>query len=118
MANFNAAFGAAIPGGLLAAARQMAIANFTDNSGLPVDTKYTFLSWNFRDVLPALSQSRAFPLLTRQLTPSVAAAFPIRGGGAGYVRFGIGANVTATVASTSGASAVPASVELILIRTK
>lgn len=118
MANFNAAFGSAIPGGLLAAARQMAIANFTDNSGLTVDPKYTFPSWNFRDVLPALSKSRTFPLLTRQLTPNAPVAFPIRGGGAGYVRFGIGANVTASLASTSGSSAVPAVVELILIRTK
>lgn len=116
--NFNAAFGAAIPGGLLAAARQMALANFTDDSGLSVDPKYAFPSWNFRSVLPALSQNRTFPLRTRQLTPSVPVAFPIRGGGAAYVRFGIGPNVTATVASTSGSAAVPATVELILIRTK
>ncbi len=115
MANFNAVFGTAIPGGLLAAQRQMAIANFTDNSGVTVDAKYTFLSWNFRSVLTGFGQ---FPLLTRALTPTKPAAFPIRGGGASYLRFGVGAGATGTITSSSGAAAVPATVELILIRTK
>ncbi|MBI1809339.1 MAG: hypothetical protein HYR75_05520, partial [Gemmatimonadetes bacterium] len=116
--NFDAVFGAAIPGGLLAAVRQMAIANFTDDSGLALDAKYSFPSWNFRSVLPALSTSNTFPILTRQLTPGAPATFPIRGGGASYLRFGVAATTTAAIASSSGAGAVPATVELILIRTR
>ena len=117
MSNFNSVFVNAVPGGLLAATRQMAIANYTDDSGLAVDAKYSYLSWNFRDVLAGFSPG-VYPLLTRALTPTKPAAFPIVGGGAAYMRFGVAAGITASVNMSSGPNAVPATVELIVIRTK
>ena len=117
-ANFNSAFGAAFSGGIVTALRQMALASFLDNSGISTDTKYAYASWNFRSILPAITTSKLFPLLTHPLTPTVPAAFTLRSGAAGYVRFGVIANATASINSASGSASVPATIELLLVRTK
>lgn len=117
-ANFNNAFSGAFSGGIVTALRQMALASFLDNSGISTDTKFAYASWNFRSILPAITKSKLFPLLTHPLTPTVPAAFTLRSGAAGYVRFGVIANATATINSASGVAAVPATIELLLVRTK
>ena len=115
--NFNAVFAATFPD-IFTAVQQQVIANFMANSGIATDVKYAFPSWNYRDIIGNGLDKKINPLTTKSLIPGSNAAFSITGGGAGYARFRVGLNTTGTVTSTSAGGAVPASVQLILIRSQ
>jgi hypothetical protein len=109
--NFNAVFG-----DIITMSRDWAVAQFADDAGLPISANFTNPSWNFRSVLPALN-SGAFPLLTHPLL-SAPVAITLNGGGAAYMRFGVAANVSATIGATSAGQPVPSAVDFILLRTQ
>ena len=99
--------------------RQQVIAQFFDDTAVPVDPKYSFPSWNFRSILPALSFNNfQFPLAVRSLVSGSPITFSLTSGGSGYARFGVSGSTVASVASTAGGGPVPAPVQLILVRTR
>jgi hypothetical protein len=113
---FNSVFGSLF-GDITVAVRQQAIAQFFDDTAVPIDPKYSFPSWNFRSILPQIN-SNQFPLATKSLVDGSPAAFNLTTGGTGYARFGVSGNTIAGLTATSGGGSVPALVQLILIRTK
>jgi hypothetical protein len=116
--NFNAVFSGTFPD-IFTAVQQQVLANFFGGAGIAVDPKYSFPSWNYRDVIGnGLLRPVANPLLMTTLAGATASTtFTLAGGGAGYARFGITANGTAAITSASGTSAVPADVIMLLVRT-
>jgi hypothetical protein len=122
IANFNLVFGGGVVTDITAAVRQQVIAQFFDNSGVSIDPKYAFPSWNFRSVLPAIKNNGVslftYPQLTRSLLPAASVTFSLTAGGAGYARFRVNGNTIAGIAGTSGGGLVPTGVDLILIRTQ
>ena len=110
-ANFNSVFG-----DIITMTRDWSVAQYADDAGLPVAAKYIHPSWNFRSILPALNNGR-FPLLTRSLA-ATPVDITLNGGGAAYVRFRVAAGTSASVASSSSGQSVPASVDLMLLRTQ
>jgi hypothetical protein len=111
-ANFNA-----VLGDITTLSRDWAVAQFTDDAGLGVAANYTYPSWNFRSLLPAINSPKVFPLLTHALLGSPVSV-SLNGGGAAYFRFRVAAGVPATVAATSSGLAVPSNVDFILVRTQ
>jgi hypothetical protein len=112
-ANFNAVFG-----DIVASTRDWAVAQFLDDSGLLVADKYTYPSWDFRSIYPALTNPSRFLLATSSLVDGAPVTLQLNGGAAAYVRFRVPASVAANVACTSAGRAVPASVDFILVRTQ
>lgn len=77
-------------------------------------------SWNFRSVLPALSQDQeTFPLVARTLGPDGTLDVAIRGGTSAYVRVGVPAGEEAVVTTTaSDGGPPPPDLELSVLRTE
>ena len=114
--NYNTVFAATFPN-IFTAVQQQVLANFLGGSGIPVDPKYAFPSWNYRDVIGNGLNDGVNPLATKQLSGTSATSFSLTCGGSGYGRFHVAASTTASITSTSSGSAVPATVVLILVRT-
>jgi hypothetical protein len=116
--NFNQVFAGL--GGLLGATRLEVIANFFDNSGIPIASQYAFPSWNFRDLLPHLGSPplQPFPLKTKALLPGSPQTYSLVGGGSGYLRFRVNGGATAGISTSSSGAALPSTIELILVRTQ
>ena len=117
--NFNAVFAGTFAN-IFTAVQQQVLANFFDGSGIAVDPKYSFPSWNYRDVIGnGLLKPAANPLQMLTLAGvSANTTVALAGGGSAYARFGISANGTAAITSASSGNAVPASVVLVLMRTQ
>jgi len=115
--NYNTVFAGTFPN-IFAAVQQQVLANFFGGSGITIDPKYSFPSWNYRDVIGNGLNNKVNPLAMQSLVGTTAATFTLTGGGAGYARFRIASNGTASITSASGSSAVPASVVMLLIRTQ
>jgi uncharacterized protein YjdB len=113
LANFNAVFGSI--GDMV---HDWSIAQFTDDAGLSVPAIYTNPSWNFRSIYRADDDFGVWPLATRSLPSGTTADMLLVGGGAGYIRFRVNANIVASVTSTSSGSAVPSIVGYTLVRTQ
>ncbi|MGH9887689.1 MAG: hypothetical protein ACREBE_19315, partial [bacterium] len=111
--NYNAVFGPIIDN-----VRDWALAQFVDDIGLSVPAKYTNPSWNFRSIFPGLGVTR-FPIATSQLIGGSALPLTVVGGGAAYVRFRVPANtsVSLSAAASAAGGALPANIELTLVRT-
>lgn len=110
-ANFNAVFG-----DIIAMSRDWVVAQFADDAGLGTPTNYSYPSWNFRSILPAIN-SNTYPLLTHPLL-GAPVAVTLSGGGAAYLRFSVAANVPATIGATSAGQPVPPAIDFILLRTQ
>jgi hypothetical protein len=110
--NFNAVFG-----NITTTARDWAVAQFVDDLGFAVPSRYTNPSWNYRSLFDAIG-SPTLPLLTHQLVAGTNVQMSLVGGGAGYTRFGVNAGVAATTSVTSQNQAVPPAVNFLLVRTK
>jgi hypothetical protein len=117
MTNFNAVFSATFPN-IIAAVQQQVIANFFNDQGIPIDSRYAFPSWNYRDVIGNGLNKNVNPLATKSLVGATATTFTLTGGGAGYGRFRVPAGTTASIASATGAGPVPSNITMILIRTQ
>jgi hypothetical protein len=109
--NFNAVFGS-----ITTATHDWSIAQIADDAGLGVAATYTNPSWNYRSIIEALNGG-VFPLLTHSLT-ATALDVSLNGGGSSYVRFHVPASTVATLKATSSGAALPASVDLTLVRTQ
>lgn len=113
--NFNTVFAGTFPN-IFAAVQQQVLANFFNGSGIPVDAKYSFPSWNYRDVIGNGLHGGVNPLATKTLVGTQ--TFSLTGGGSGYARFGVASGGVATISSATFGGAVPADVQLLLVRTK
>lgn len=111
-ANFNAVFG-----NITDYTRDWAVAQFADDIGFSLPARYTNPSWNFRGIAPGFGLSR-YPLATSQLIGGVPLPLVVNGGGAAYVRFRLPANASASLSGVASPGvALPANIELILVRT-
>jgi hypothetical protein len=113
--NFNTVFAGTFTN-IFTAVQQQVLANFFDDSGIAVDPKYSFPSWNYRDVIGNGIDNMTNPLAMNPLIGTT--SFTLTGGGAGYARFRVAANGAGTITSASGSGAVPANVIMLLIRTQ
>jgi len=113
--NFNTVFAGTFTN-IFAAVQQQVLANFFGGSGITVDPKYSFPSWNYRDVIGNGLDSNKNPLAMNPLLGTT--SFTLTGGGAGYARFRVAANGAGTITSASGSGTVPANVIMLLIRTQ
>jgi hypothetical protein len=94
-------------------------AQYTDDAVAGVDARYTFPSWNFRSVLPAINDD-VFPLETRLLPDGRTIALKLTDdGGTAYLRVGLGAGGIGSLEMTSSSGdAIPSRVTVTVIRTK
>jgi hypothetical protein len=113
--NYNTVFAGTFTN-IFTAVQQQVLANFFGGSGIAVDPKYSFPSWNYRDVIGNGLDNLKNPLATNPLVGTT--SFTLTGGGAGYARFRVAANGAGTITSASGSGAVPANVIMLLIRTQ
>jgi hypothetical protein len=67
--NFNGAFAGAFMD-IFAAVQQQVLANFFGGSGIAIDPKYSFPSWNYRDVIGNGLNSNVNPLAMTTLAGS------------------------------------------------
>ena len=109
--NFNAVFG-----NITTASHDWSVAQIADDAGLGVAAAYTNPSWNYRSIVAAINGG-SFPLLTRSLT-STAVDVSLNGGGSSYVRFRVAGSTVANLNVTSSGVALPANVDLTLVRTQ
>lgn len=112
LTNFNGVFG-----DIAAFTRDWVVAQFADDTSMPMAVNYTNPSWDYRSVLPALQQSGLFPLRTQQLL-SAPLSVSLVSGGASYMRFRVAASGLATVAGSSSGGTVPTGVDFMLVRTQ
>lgn len=114
-ANVASAFSLSLPA-LSGSAWSWAVAQYVDGTGLSSNPAYSNPSWNFRDVLTHALNLGIYPLATRALVPSAPATLALRGGSASYMRFRVGAGVTAQVMPPGG-EAISTLVNFALVRT-
>jgi hypothetical protein len=99
--------------------RAAAVANFADNTSVPVATAYQYLTWNFRDWLPHFTaNSGRYPLTTRSLVSGSPLTITLAAGGSSVVRFRVSGGATGGVGITLGGAAGAAAIELMLVRTQ
>lgn len=103
-------------------AQDWTLSVYTDDAVPGVDPRFVQPSWNFRSVMPAVSElygeGRKFPLVVHPLASGGSQRYNIRGGGATYLRFGIGGSSRVGLRLTQGDSVPPASLRFSLVRTR
>lgn len=82
---------------------------YTDNAVPQVAPLYMQPSWDFRDILPALTQNSKFPLAVQTLVSGEERTFSLQAGGAAFVRFSVAAGAPATL-TTASARTIPPSI--------
>jgi hypothetical protein len=114
LANINGALGGGTVNDWI---RDFVGSMYADDNAFSVGANLQNPSWNFRSVFGGLG---GFPLATRPLTNNTPLTLSYaRGNGASaYARLGVASGNFATVTLRSGASAPPADVQLMVIRTK
>jgi hypothetical protein len=106
-------------GGLAGAVRNFAVANFTDDTTVPVAAPYTFLTWNYRDWLPHFTSNNGrYPLNTRSLVSGSPLTIQLAAGGSSVVRFRVSGGATGAIGITLGGAAPSSAIELMLVRTQ
>jgi hypothetical protein len=113
--NYNTVFAGTFPN-IFTAVQQQVLANFFGGSGIAVDPKYAFPSWNYRDVIGNGLNKKVNPLTMQSLAGS--ATFGLTGGGVGYGRFSVASGGTGSIVISAAGGAVPANVVMLLIRTQ
>jgi hypothetical protein len=102
-------------------AQDWTLSVYTDDA-VPVDARYTQPSWNFRSIMPRVSQvyggPNRFPLKVNVLGSGTPRSYSLRGGGATYLRFGIAAGERVGLRLTSNGKEAPASLRFSLVRTR
>lgn len=114
MVNLSTVLAGSFTGGMTTAFRSWAVAQFLDNTGLSTDANFTMGSWNFRSILTNQLGNTGFPLKPRPMLDGGTQNFTLLAGGAGYLRFRVNAGAQGTVIPT----ALPAAVDLVLVRTQ
>jgi len=97
------------------------LAVYTDDA-VPVEPRFLQPSWNFRDIMPAVADlygyDEVFPLKVERLGSRAAREYNLRGGGAAYLRFGIGGGARVGLRLTSNDGPPPDSLRFSLVRTR
>jgi hypothetical protein len=103
-------------------AQDWTLAVYTDDAVPGVETRFTQPSWNFRSIMPVITElygeTRGFPLLVHSLASGNSQGYNIRGGGATYFRFGIGGSSRVALRLTQDGDVPPASLRFSLVRTR
>ena len=99
------------------------MAVYTDDAVPGVDPqRFTQPSWNFRDIMPHVSKyyrgPELFTLKVHLLGSAEREEIRLRGGGAAYLRFGIGSSARVGLRLTSDDELPPASLRFTLVRTR
>lgn len=94
---------------------------YTDDA-VPTEPRFMQPSWNFRDIMPAVSglygRGEVFPLKVERLGSNASREYNLRGGGAAYLRFGIGGGARVGLRLTSNDGPPPANLRFSLVRTR
>ncbi len=96
--------------------RRWDVSNYADDLVRNLDPLYRQPSWNFRTLLPALTEDDSFPLTAERLGPQGQVAAGIRGGSAAFIRFGVPPGQRATLTTEAGGEPPPETVRGTLIR--
>lgn len=103
-------------------AQDWTLSVYTDDAVPGIEPRFMQPSWNFRSVMPVVTElygeGRNFPLLVHPLTSGASQGYNIRGGGATYLRFGIGGSSRVGLRLTQGDSVPPASLRFSIVRTR
>ncbi|HEX2095666.1 MAG TPA: hypothetical protein VHG28_24930, partial [Longimicrobiaceae bacterium] len=95
---------------------------YTDDAVAGVQPQYTQPSWNFRSVMPRISQlyggRQRFPLKTHTLGSGTTQTVNLRGGGAAFLRFGILPSGRVALRLSNGDNPPPPALRLSLVRTR
>lgn len=101
--------------------RDWAVSVYADDALPNVEGSYLQPSWNFRSLYPSLHLAggipSAYPLGTIPLRNS-SQRVNLRGGGAAYVRLGIGAGGQAAIRTAVGGLPAPSRLKIAVVRTK
>jgi hypothetical protein len=99
--------------------RDWAIANYIDDFGVPVDSRYKHLSWDFRNIYTnTFLNIPTYPLVVSGLVENTSFDMSVRGGSARYLRFAIPAAKDGLVTFTSGGGAPSAEFQFVVVRTR
>ncbi len=102
---------------LLTPTRDWAVANYTDDAVFRILDQYTHPSWHFRSLIPIINTpDQTYPLQTLSLTSQQQVS--LVNGGAAYLRLGVAAGSSSTVTFSVNGGAPPASLKLVIVRTK
>jgi hypothetical protein len=103
-------------------AQDWTLSVYTDDAVPGVEPRFMQPSWNFRSVMPKVAElyqeGSTFPLLVHSLASGASQSYNIRGGGATYLRFGIGASGRVGLRLTQDESVPPSSLRFSLVRTR
>ncbi len=95
-----------------------ATAQYADDAGLGVPARYTYPSWNFRDIFAGFQCCSQLPLHVRAVLNGTPASVTLSGGGTAYFRFAEGGASPTTVSLQSQGQPVPSTLKATIIRTK
>jgi hypothetical protein len=88
----------------LAWMRDWAVSVYTDDAVPGIDTRYTQPSWDFRSVLPALTQDSTFPLNVHALNAGTKLSFELLPGGTAFSSFSLDADHRGVIDLSTGAA--------------
>ena len=95
---------------------------YTDDTGVPVDTRFTQPSWNFRSVMPVVApligNPPGFNLHVRTLAGAPERNVTIRAGGAAFLRFGIASGGRIALLTRRKGETPPETLRLSIVRTR
>lgn len=95
--------------------RQWGVSVYTDDF-VRGDSLLQQPSWNFRNLLPLINTSGAFPLPVRTLGSTQPVDFNLRAGTSGYVRFRGSPGEVTRVTTTSGGAPPPSTLQVTVVR--
>jgi hypothetical protein len=104
--------------------RDWTVANYVDGYAAgPLDPRDTYRSWDLRSVIGALKSGGrpsypVYPLVSHTLSDGVALTPSIRGGGAAYFRFSVGAGKLGRITTVGRGAPLPSNVVVSVVRTR
>jgi hypothetical protein len=113
--NFNA-----VLGDFFTIARDWAAAQYADDA-VATAPVHQHPSWHFRSIMPRIinqTNPPPYPLRTRTLVAGTPLSLTLTGGGAAYIRFGIGAGATGVITPTSTNTDALSRVSFTVLRTR
>ncbi len=91
---------------------------YTDDAVAGVPVQFTQPSWNFRSVMTIFSEDgESYPLEVIEIESETETRLTLLGGGAAFVRFGVGANGRAILNTTSETQVPPDALRISIVRT-
>jgi hypothetical protein len=91
---------------------------YTDDAVPGVDRRFTQPSWNFRSIMPRLTETETFPLETIRLATAQERTLTLLGGGAAFLRFGVAGSGRALISTTSNGNVPGNRLRTSIVRTR